>query len=536
MTTMKKTVAIVVVALLVLGAMATALTALSVMNGDDSASDDPTSDAPTSDAPTSEDPTSQPEVPKVERDGSLEPFEDQKVDWVSCGDQLECARMQVPLAYEHPDGERITLRLVKHLASGKKVGTMVVNPGGPGVAGSEMAVYADDYLGGKLVADFDIVGFDPRGTGDSAPVDCLTDEQLTDYLAADPTPDDPAEVAEAVEANKEFAEGCRKRSGELVDHVSTVDTARDMDLLRVVLGEDKLTYFGASYGTKLGAVYAELFPERVGRFVLDAALDPTVGQLESSLVQAEGFETALRSYVKDCQSKRRCPVAADDGVTGKKAVDQGMEKIAALLERIGEKPLPTDDGRKLEGGDAFYGLVQPLYAEWYWPELTAALRDAFKGNGTDLLALSDEYNGRTESGYEDNSSEAIGVINCLDDPWSISAEEVPDYLDRFKKVAPTFGETFAWGLTACSGFGFDEGKDIPVKAEGAAPILVIGTTRDPATPMVWAEALADQLDSGVLIRRDGDGHGGYGVGNSCVDKAVDNYLIDGKVPTDGLSC
>ena len=548
MTPMKKTVAIALVALLVLGAMATALTALTVLDGDDDRQGSPAqspsqeqtsrSESPSESSSGSPDDGESPpsQSPEGEREGKLAPFANQQVKWTACGDELECARMQVPLDYAKPDGKRISLRLARHLADpGKRIGSLVINPGGPGEPGSETATYADELLDAKVVAAYDVVGFDPRGTGRSAPVDCLSDKELTEYLAADPTPDDAAEVKELEAASKAFAEGCRKRSGELVDHVSTVEAARDMDLLRAVLDEEKLTYMGFSYGTKLGAVYAELFPKRVGRFVLDAALDPTVGQLESSLVQAEGFETALRSYVADCQRKKGCPVAAEDGAQGKKAVDQGMRKIADLLERIGEKPLPAD-GRKLQGGDAFYGVVTPLYSEEYWPLLSSALREAFRGDGTELLELSDEYNEREDDTYENNSSEAISVIDCLDDPGSITVEQVPEYIEKFEKVAPTFGEVFAWGLPACSGFGFDKGRDIPVKAKGAAPILVVGTTRDPATPMVWAEALADQLDSGVLIRRDGDGHGGYNVGNACVDRAVDNYLLRGKVPRNGLSC
>jgi hypothetical protein len=249
-----------------------------------------------------------------------------------------------------------------------------------------------------------------------------------------------------------------------------------------------------------------------------------------SLQQAGGFETALRAYVKDC-------VADGDCVLGG-SLEAGLATIKQLLDDVDAEPLPTDDGdRVLEVGNAFYGVVLPLYSRDYWPILTDALTAALQGDGSMLLRLSDVYNSRSGDGYSDNSSEAIYAINCLDDPWSIPASEVPDNLADFEQASPTFGDVFAWGLTTCGGMQV-QSTEPPreVRAEGAAPIVVIGTTRDPATPYDWAVALADQLDSGVLVSRDGDGHTGYNSGNDCVDTAVEDYLVDGVVPEDGLSC
>jgi pimeloyl-ACP methyl ester carboxylesterase len=301
-------------------------------------------------------------------------------------------------------------------------------------------------------------------------------------------------------------------------------------VLRAVLGEEKLAYLGFSYGTRLGATYAELFPANVGRFVLDGAVDPSIPTLEGSLSQAEGFETALRAYLQDCVDKGDCFLGS--------TVDEGLATISELLAEIDEEPLPTSDERDLTIGRAFYGLVTPLYSKESWSILDQGLEEALAGNGDTLLLLSDFYGSREDDGsYADNSLEAIGVINCLDDSWSISAAEVPDYYDEFEEASPTFGRVFAWGLVGCHGTPFQTTEpEIEIDADGAAPIVVIGTTRDPATPYQEAVAMAEQLESGVLLSRDGDGHTAYNRGNSCIDDAVHAYLIDGTVPEDGAEC
>jgi hypothetical protein len=249
-----------------------------------------------------------------------------------------------------------------------------------------------------------------------------------------------------------------------------------------------------------------------------------------SLQQAAGFETALRAYVEDCVDSSEC-VLGD-------SLDEGLATVKQLLEDVDARPLPTDDrDRVLAVGNAFYGVVLPLYVRDYWPYLTDALTAALDGDGTMLLEFSDLYNSRGAGGYTDNSSEAIYAINCLDDPWSIPASEVPANLREFEDASPTFGSVFAWGLTSCGGIQVQSTEPKrEVRAAGADPIVVVGTTRDPATPYAWAVALADQLESGVLVSRDGDGHTGYNSDNECVDTAVEDYLVDGVVPEDGLSC
>lgn len=507
---------VVVIALALSGA---GVAALSVFGGGD---DDPGSAPaePVTPAPGSE----------LAPDPALQRFYGQQPAWESCRKSFHCATVTVPLDYREPGGETIEIALLKVPATGERRGSMVVNPGGPGAPGTDYAAAARQVFGEALRRHFDIVGFDPRGVGASSPVDCLTDEELTTYIAADPDPDTPAEERRYVELADEMGTGCLERSGELAAHVSTIEAARDMDVIRSALGETTLTYFGASYGTRLGATYAELFPGSVGRFVLDGAVDPSLGTREVNLQQAEGFETALRAYVANC-------VESTDGCFLGSSVDEGLGTVQDLMDRIDADPLPAGDGRELTEGDAFLGLALPLYSRDYWVILSAALKQALDGDGATLMELSDLYNDRTGDGYRTNSAEAIYAINCLDDPWAITADQVEAEVPAYTQASPTFGRVFAWMNTSCGGIKVTSSEpELEIRGEGAAPILVVGTTRDPATPLVWAEAMAEQLESAVLVTRDGDGHTGYRSGNECVDGAVEDYLLDGTVPEDGLAC
>ncbi len=520
---MKRVVAVLIVLALV-GAVV--LAALAALGSDDPS--DPGTQPSGSPAPTSTPVAGATRAPSPE----LAEYYGQELDWESCA-AAECATLTVPLDYDEPAGETIDLALLKVPASepSARIGSLVVNPGGPGAPGTSYAAQSEQVFREPLLQQFDIVGFDPRGTGDSAPVDCLSDEELDDFIATDPDPDTRAEARTYADWVDRIGAGCSERSGALAEHVSTVEAARDMDVLRAALGEATMTYFGASYGTKLGATYADLFPDKVGRMVLDGAVDLSIDSRELSLEQAAGFETALRSYVQDCIDQGSCFLG--------ESVAEGLDRIETLTAEIDASPLPTNLGdRELEVGNAFYGIVAPLYNRDYWFILTQALKGALDGDGSILLRLSDLYTSREGSGsYSDNSSEAIYAINCLDDPYSIPASEVADNIPAFEEASPTFGRVFAWGLTGCAGFPEDtatEPRDI--RAAGAAPIVVVGTSRDPATPYLWAVHLAEQLESGVLVSRDGDGHTGYNAGNACVDQAIEAYLIRGKVPQDGLSC
>lgn len=479
-------------------------------------------------SPTTPPPASVTEAPSDDLAGLYS----QRIDWQPCesNDAHECGFLTVPVDYADPQGETIDLALLRVPAEGERIGSMVVNPGGPGAPGTSYAAATAQVFRDPLRAAYDVVGFDPRGTGRSAPVDCLSDAELDDYLAADPTPDTPAEVAEQKAFVRSLGQRCVDGSGPVLGHVTTTEAARDMDVLRSALGEEQLTYFGASYGTQLGATYAELFPDKVGRFVLDGAVDVSLDSLEKSIDQAEGFETALRAYVQNCLD------STDNCFLGD-SVDEGLTTIRDLLASIEEEPLPAGE-RELTVGNAFYGVVTPLYNRDYWFLLSTALASALDGKGSALMDLADAYASRGPGGtYLDNSVEANYAINCLDDPTSVPFGRVPSVLPRFEEVAPTFADVFAWGTTLCSGIAVESSEEpLDIRGEGAAPILVLGTTRDPATPFTWSEALAEQLDSGVLVERDGDGHTAYNAGNACLDSVVEDYLVDGDVPDAGTRC
>ncbi len=514
-----------VVALLVVVAMILATVGIALRAADDSLSG---SAQPAPTTPSSPDPDA-----AVPPDAELAQFYGQQLDWTSCQGAFECAELQVPVDYADPSEETFDLAVLRVPATdpADRIGSLVVNPGGPGAPGTSYAAAADRVFGQRLLDAYDIVGFDPRGTGGSSPVDCLSDEELDDFLSQDPDPDTPAEGEEYAEFVDRIGQGCMDNTGDIIGHVSTIEAARDLDVLRAALGEGELDYLGASYGTKLGATYADLFPDRVGRLVLDGALDLSLSARDLSLGQARGFQTALEAYVDNCVTQTASCFLGD-------STEAGLQRIEDFLDEVDAEPLTTDSGRPLTQGLATYGLVTPLYNRDYWLLLSSALRQGFAGDGTALLQLADAYASRNPDGsYADNSSEAFYAINCLDDPTSVPLDEVDDAYPDFERASPTLGRFFAWGLQTCAGVEVSSTeKPRDVRAEGAAPIVVIGTTRDPATPYEWAEALAEQLDSGVLVSRDGDGHTGYNSGNACVDDAVEDYLVEGDVPQDGLSC
>ncbi len=527
-----KRVAVLLVLVLVLGAAGVAAWALTQDDDDSGRIGGPVT--PSSGATDEGGPSSARVAPSEE----LQPYYDQVAEWEECED-YECARIEVPLDYDDPTGERIELQLLKNPADEpeERIGSLVVNPGGPGAPGTDYAgsqadpnpgVGSEGAFREPIRDHFDIVGFDPRGTGQSTPVDCFTDEELDAYVASDPDPDTPAEEDEFVDWTEAFGEGCVERSGDLAGHVSTYEAARDMDVIRAVLEEETLTYFGASYGTKLGATYAGLFPDKAGRLVLDGAVDISLGFIEANLQQATGFQTALNAYVDNCVAKGDCYL----GATRRAA----LATIQQFVDDVDAEPIAVGSG-ELQVGNAFLGIILPLYNREYWPYLDQALSDALDGDATFLLLLAELYVSKQDGEYTDNSAEAIYAINCLDDPAHIEVGEVPSYYARFMKASPSFGRVFAWGLTGCGGLEVDAPEfDFTFDAAGADPLLVIGTTRDPATPYRWAQALSKQLDSAILVSRDGDGHTGYNAGNSCVDEVVEDYLVDGEVPSGPVDC
>lgn len=478
-------------------------------------------------------PTTTTSTPVVEdAPEGLEDFYGQTLEWTSCESLFECSTLTVPVDYDEPDGSTIELALLRAPAKDEAQGSLVVNPGGPGASGVDYAMMAGAVVSPGVRAAYDVVGFDPRGVARSAPVTCITDAQLDQFLGSDPSPDDAAEEKQVEQLLEDFADACATNVGDLLGHVSTVEAAKDMDVLRAALGEQELTYLGASYGTFLGTTYASLFPDRVGRFVLDGAIDPTLTGLAMGLGQAAGFERATRAYVESCVSSGSCPLGDD--------VDAAMAAIPAFLDEVDADPLPVsgDVVDELTEGWAMLGIIVAMYSQDIWPVLTQALERAEQGDGTLLMFLANSYASRHSDGtYTGNGMQAIYAVNCLDRP----AEEGEDLdsaavLRKFEQASPTWGRYLA-GDGACEYWPVEAEETIEdYSATGAAPILVIGTTRDPATPYEWAQSLAEILDSGVLISYDGDGHTAYGRSNDCVDDAVDAYLLEGTVPEDGLSC
>lgn len=463
----------------------------------------------------------------------LEDFYGQTLEWSECEAAFECASLTVPIDYQDPGGATIELALLRADAKGEARGSLLVNPGGPGGSGVDYAMMAGAVVSPAVRESYDIVGFDPRGVGRSAPVSCLSDAELDELLGSDPTPDDAAEEAEGEQRLRDFAQACEEAAPDLIGHVSTVEAARDMDVLRAALGDEELTYLGASYGTFLGATYATLFPEKVGRLVLDGAIDPTMSGLEMGLGQAEGFERATRAYVEDCVAGGDCPLGAD--------VESAMQRIPEFLAELDQDPLPVsgDTVTELTEGWGMYGIVVAMYAETFWPILTQAFERAEQGDGTMLMFLANTYATRSSKGeYSGNGMQAIYAVNCLDRPAGADGEDLDSeqVLAQFLEVSPTWGPYLA-GDGVCEYWPAEAQETIEdYSAAGAAPIVVVGTTRDPATPYEWAVSLADTLDSGVLVTYDGDGHTAYGRSNDCVGDAIDAYLLDGTVPEDGLRC
>ena len=470
-------------------------------------------------------------APHASVPADLERFYTQRPSWSACGEGVECARVQVPLDYRRPAAGTVRLSVVRRPAgdSGARLGSLVVNPGGPGQSGVGYA-RRPGVVSEAVLRRYDLVGFDPRGVGESDPLRCLDDRETDAFLGADPTPDDDAEVQTAVTELKRLAARCKARGGQLLAHVGTADAAHDMDVLRAVLGDGQLNFLGKSYGTYLGATYAEEFPRNVGRFVLDGALDPALDGDQINLGQARGFELATRSFVTDCVSRPGCPLGS--------TVDGAMTRLRAFLHELDAQPLRTRDAsRPLTEGRGSLGVAAAMYDERFWLVLRQALQQAMQGDGSTLLALADAYTSRGPGGFLNNSNTVIFAVNCLDHPDQGGLAAVERSLPRYTQAAPTWGQFLAWSGLPCAYWPV-KGPDhaAPIRAAGSGPIVVVGTIRDPATPYAWAQALARELENGHLITWDGDGHTAYRRGSTCVDDAVDAYLLRGQVPRDGLRC
>lgn len=460
----------------------------------------------------------------------------QELSWERCSGAddgvYDCTDVTAPLDWSDPDAGEIELAVIRRAADdGDPIGSLLTNPGGPGASGFDLVADAVEYAAGAaLRRSYDVIGFDPRGVGRSTAVACFEPEEMDAYLFDIPSaPRGSAEwEAELTEANERFVAACEANSDGILRHITTDNSARDMDLLRAVLGDRQLHYLGYSYGTFLGATYAKLFPERVGRLVLDGAIDPSIPGIDVGVAQAAGFESALRAYMADCLEGRACPFRG--------SVDEAMADLGALLASVDRSPLEASDGRLLGADSLLTGIVAALYAQESWMYLTMALSDALTGDPDMAFMLADFYYGRGPGYFEDNSTEAFGAYNCMDYPAETDEAVIAAADARVAAEAPTIAPYWT-GVDLCESWPYPaSGVRERITADGAAPIVVVGTTNDPATPYAWSVSLAEQLASGVLVTREGEGHTGYGQGNACVDDAVEAYLVDGVVPEDGLVC
>ena len=451
--------------------------------------------------------------------------------WHSCG-SIQCTTLSVPLDWSRPSGEHIQLALARRPADGRSLGVLFTNPGGPGSSGVEFLRDSGDSFGASVRDHFDIVSWDPRGVGQSAPVTCTSN--LDSFYEENRNSTSGAAERANVVASKQFVDDCRRKSARLLPFVSTRASVRDLNAIRTAMALPTINYLGYSYGTYLGALYAARYPHRVRAMVLDGAVDPAASYRAAILTQAVGFEHALDAFLDWCASSRDCKFARNGNPRA---------AFADLMTTLsGETDPATIDGEKrtLGIGEANIGVATALYAgnrKDGWVALGNALNDAAAGDGSALLALADDYTGRDTAGRYTNLTAAFYAIGCLDGPAPRTAAAVERLARRAASVAPNFGASTVWLGLPCTYWPVPpDGRPGPIHARGAPPILVVGNTNDPATPYPQAEALARELDSGRLLTYVGEGHTAYGHGYACVDDAVDTYLVSLTLPAEGKRC
>ncbi|WP_209706983.1 alpha/beta hydrolase [Leucobacter exalbidus] len=468
--------------------------------------------------------------------GSVVGMGEQSPNWRDCAEGLQCADVYAPLNWGDPAGELITLRIVKHEATGSDpIGTLFVNPGGPGASGVDYVTNALDYaIPSEVQREYDVIGWDPRGVGSSSPITCLDAAGMDEYLfglgdGENLEPGSADWITEVRAESRQFGADCQNSTGDLLGHVSTDDTVQDLDMLRAIVGDEQLNYLGFSYGTYIGARYADAYPQNVGRLVLDGAMDPASTMSDVVREQTRGFELALRAYVTNCLTQSDCPLSG--------TVDEAMQQISVLLDEADTQPLQGKDGRWLSANTLLTAIITPLYAESNWGMLDQLFAAVLQGNPEVGLALADLYYDREGGAYLSNSTEAFSAINCLDYPErAVDVQQMRAEAAQLTEIAPTIGRFQGYGALSCAEWPVDSSSDRgPVTATGAAPILVVGTTGDPATPYRWAESLAEQLDSGVLLTYEGEGHTAYGESN-CIDEVINAYLLTGEAPAKPVTC
>jgi pimeloyl-ACP methyl ester carboxylesterase len=472
-------------------------------------------------------------------DPDLEVFYKQDLTWYDLGNRVDETTVTVPLDWDDPTGETIELAVARHNATGDSMGSMLMNPGGPGGSGYDFVAYSAAYIVTEdVLASYDIIGFDPRGVGQSTGIECYTDPADKDellYGTFDADYGTAAWIDELTERETDWIEACVANTGDLLGNLDAASVARDMDVLRAVLGDETLTYLGYSYGTYLGAVYAELFPEKVGRMVLDGAVDPLVGDLDALATQMAGFESAYRAFLEFCFGSGDCPFSG--------SVDAAMQQTENLILDAGDDGLRSSDGRVLDTATIGTGLIQNLYSQSLWPRLVQMLADLDAGEADLTFESADDYNSRYPGPfYEGNGYDIYTAVTCNEGTLGTDGVSPLEGLAVIDQRAPYLG--FATALddyvaldVTCSNWPYPV-AEMPssYSAEGAPPILVVGTTNDPATPYAQAVSLAEQLSRGVLVSYEGEGHTIYAQGVSCVDDTVDAYFLRGVVPSADPMC
>ena len=450
--------------------------------------------------------------------------------WADCGGGFGCTEIRVPRDYAEPSGGYLNISLIRATATKpkQKIGSLLVNPGGPGASGVQFVRDGLSIYPKAIRERFDIIGFDPRGVNLSTAIRCI--DNLDGHAALDPSPDDGAELTALVDAARDYAEACARRNDATLPYLSTEAVARDLDLIRGAVGDDKLTYLGFSYGTLIGVTYADHFPDRIRAMVLDGAVDPSLDLEHFRSDQGRGFEGALKRFLADCAKRADC--AFHEGGKSASAFD-------ALMTSLDRKAIPaprTGDPRLVGPGLAWSAVLGSLYSESYWPILEIALAQAKDGDGSLMLAISDPFRGRKPNGSYSNLQDAYVGNTCLDYPAPTDVKVFTGWASDLSETAPHFAELVAYNDLVCAFWSVPaQGTPRVIAAAGSPTIVVVGTTGDPATPYHWSEALTKQLDAAVLITREGEGHTGY-ADSTCVQDAVDDYLIELTVPNEGLTC
>jgi pimeloyl-ACP methyl ester carboxylesterase len=478
--------------------------------------------------------------------GSTAPQGAGTADWSDCSDVPErlvgrgatgmtydCATVEVPRDWNNSsNGQNYDISVIRIRSKTQKnrIGSLLINPGGPGGSGVEFAVYLSygEALGGLPTAitdRFDILGFDPRGVGRSEPVKCISDADQDANFGAPPDPASQAQFDSYVALTRKIVDGCGRKYGDQLVTFSTNQAAHDIHAIRQAIGDEKTTFLGFSYGTLLGATYAQQSPTEIRAMVLDGAIDPKQTYVQGSESQAKGFERAFTNFTAWCKrTPAKCPIAPD----ARKAVTDAM----AAAEK---NPVPYSDGRKATAGWIFLAVISSLYTESGWNALAGAVSALNEGNPKGIFNLADQYAERKPDGSYSNLFDANLAVNCADTKDVPGIDEIRKLQGEWRAKYPLFGASLAVGMLSCSLWPGERDPYPAGPATGAPPIVVVGTTGDPATPYENTADLASMLGVGHVLTWEGEGHTAY-PSTPCIVSAVDNYLIDLKVPQEGLRC